>query len=136
MRKYAREIAVGFIYQSLLRDNLAEIDFNLFNTDGLTEEDYLYINSTYNGVMANINEIKQIVSQLSIGFAIDRIYKVDLAIIINAIYELRFTDTPAPIIINEAVELGRKLSTDNSIGYINGILGQFYKNFYDTKPEN
>lgn len=131
MRKFAREVVVDFVYQSLLRNFTAEVDYQLVDTEQLNEQDYLFITNTYNGIIDKLEEIKNLISQISTGFAIERIYKVDLAIMICAIYELRFTDTPAPIIINEAVELGRKLSTDNSDSYINGILGQFYKNFYE-----
>ena len=50
--------------------------------------------------------------------------KVDIAILRLAVYELLFGDAPKKVVINEAVEMAKKYSSDNSPSFINGILGK------------
>ena len=55
--------------------------------------------------------------------SIERLYKIDLAIIILAVIEVNYVkETPKQVVINEAVELAKKFSTDKSPKFINGIL--------------
>ena len=49
---------------------------------------------------------------------------VDLAILRVAVWELVYSDTPGAVVVDEAVELAKTLSTDNSPRFVNGILGQ------------
>ena len=60
---------------------------------------------------------------------IDRIYKIDLAILVLATFELKFSSEKlsASAIINEAVELSKKYSTDKSYSFINGVLAKVVK---------
>ena len=62
------------------------------------------------------------------GFALDRIYKVDLAILTVEIYEILFRDDiPYSVSANEATELAKKYSTDKSYAFVNGILASVIK---------
>ena len=64
----------------------------------------------------------------SIGYEVDRIFKIDLAILVVAIYELKFDKTnPVGVVVNEAVELAKKYSTDKSYSFVNGILAKVVK---------
>ena len=61
------------------------------------------------------------------NWSFSRIAKMDLAILRLAIYELFFVKTPAPIVINEAVELSKIYSSDDAKRFINGILDYLSK---------
>lgn len=75
-----------------------------------------------------IKNIKAVDKKLSIAapeFPIDKINKIDLAILRLAIYELQFEkDTPPKVILDEAIELGKEFGGDSSPGFINGALGK------------
>ena len=62
------------------------------------------------------------------GYELDRIYKVDLAILVLAVYEIKYQDTPKNVVVNEAVELSKKYSTDKSYSFVNGVLAKVLKN--------
>jgi N utilization substance protein B len=81
-------------------------------------------------IIENIEEIDELINSNSTGWKATRMPKVDLAIIRLAIGEIMYTkeDAPAPVAINEAVELAKKFSTPNSSKFINGILGAIVKN--------
>jgi len=76
----------------------------------------------------NYNEINEIISQNLKGYTINRLYKVDLALITLAVIELKFIkETPKEIVINEVVELAKKFSTEKSPKFINGVLADIVK---------
>lgn len=88
-------------------------------------EDKQFILSEVEGTREHLEEIDLMIGECAKGWNIDRMSKVDLAILRLAVYELRFgVDTPVGVSINEAVELAKKFSSDEAPGFINGILGK------------
>lgn len=58
---------------------------------------------------------------------IDRLNKIDLAVLRLAVYELKYEETPPKVVIDEAVELAKEFGSENSSSFINGVLGTIYK---------
>jgi N utilization substance protein B len=76
----------------------------------------------------NRQEIKELINESSIGWDINRILKIDKDIMKIAITELLYIkDAPVKVIIDEAVELAKKYSSEESTAFINGILGKVVK---------
>ena len=74
-----------------------------------------------------ITQIDNLIERTAPQFPIDKIGKVDIAILRLAVYELIFKKTEPPkVIIDEAVELAKKFGGDSSPGFINGVLGTIY----------
>lgn len=127
-RTDAREVAFKLIFEYLF---IKEQDPVLFHElcDAMQlqgEEQYVHI--VYNGVTEHIAELQKIVADTAIGFASDRIFKVDEAILLLALYEINYmTDIPYAVTINEAVNLAKKFSTPKSSSFINGILAKHKK---------
>ena len=70
----------------------------------------------------------QISSLLASDWTIDRLAKADLIILRLALYELQYVEeVPTPVAINEALELAKEFSNDQSRKFINGALGRFEK---------
>ena len=87
-----------------------------------------YIKDTALGIEQNREEIVQkIEKNLKSEWKIDRISKVDLAILKLAIYEIKYKDIPFKVVINEAVELAKKYGEDSSKNFVNGILASIVK---------
>lgn len=80
-----------------------------------------------NGCIDKIAVLDEIISSLAKGWALDRITMVDKSILRLALYEIKYTDTPPKVVINEAVELAKNFSTVDSSKFINGILGSVVK---------
>lgn len=92
----------------------------------IATEDREYITNREQKVLEHLNEIDEAISQKAVGWTIDRMAKVDLAIIRLAVYEIMFDDeTPTKVAINEAVELAKKYGQDESKGFVNGVLAKF-----------
>ncbi len=88
----------------------------------------VYIKDTVFGIEKNREDIlEQIEKNLKTDWKLERISKIDLAILKLAIYELKYTDIPFKVAINEAVELAKKYGEDSSKNFVNGILASIVK---------
>lgn len=93
-------------------------------------------------IFENLSLIDEKIKKYSIGWETSRISKVDLAILRLAIYEIIFRkDIPNKVAINEAIELAKSYSLENSSRFINGILGNVVKEYelqenFNIKDEN
>ncbi len=75
------------------------------------------------GVAENLERIDQELNSYSTNWALDRMSRVDLAILRLAAFELIFShEVPPNVIINEAIELGKRFGTEESPAFINGLL--------------
>ena len=76
------------------------------------------------GVAEHADRIDELIDRHAHGWSIDRLPDVDRAILRMAVYELLWADdVPDAVVIDEAVELAKALSTDESPKYVNGVLG-------------
>ncbi len=124
-RKETREEAVKIAYS---------MDVNKdFNKNGLVEYlehfelkdmDIDYLSKTISDMIDNMDGIDKYITDNSKGWKINRIAKVDLAVLRIALAEILFNETiPESVAINEAVEISKKFSNEDSHKFINGILG-------------
>ena len=121
-RSNARELAFKTIYSKF---------FNADDSDELECADVdsmNFITKILKSFAQNYEEINTIISTHLKGYTIERLYKIDLAIIMLAVVELKFIkETPKEVVINEAVELAKKYSTEKSPRFINGVLADIVK---------
>ncbi len=122
-RTMARAHAMKLIYEWEMggdggedtRLNLLEVKPNERGSD--------FMNRMFEGVVANVDAIDDRLAPFLKGWTIDRVTRVDLAILRLAAHELMLGETPRSVVINEAVELANQYSTDKAGGFINGVLG-------------
>ena len=80
-----------------------------------------------NGVLEHLDEIDKIIKDHLIDWSFDRLDKVDKQILRLGVYELKYTDTPFQIVIDEAVKIAKNFSEDKAKSFINGILDRVAK---------
>ena len=78
-------------------------------------------------------EIDLRVAKSAPAWPIDKINRIDLAILRFGTYELTHTDTPAKVVIDEAVELAKEFGGESSPSFINGVLGSIVKDYEAEK---
>ncbi len=77
------------------------------------------------GVTEHAAHVDDLISAHLQGWTLDRLPAVDRAVLRVAVWELLYAeDVPEPVAVDEAVELAKSLSTDESPGFVNGVLGQ------------
>ncbi|MDR2721007.1 MAG: transcription antitermination factor NusB [Puniceicoccales bacterium] len=122
-------LAVQFLYSWAMNrgENLRELAryANEFmkNYGQETGEFYKFARELVVGTVENLDVIDELIEKNTKNWSIQRIAKVDLAILRLAIYEMLFRrDIPPIVSVNEAIELGKELSTGESSRFINGVL--------------
>ena len=130
-RKSAREEVMKLVYQMIMNKSSsieALQDFYENQENELSLEERDYISSCVTGIQENVEKIDKYIEEYSKGWKINRISKVDLAIMRLSIYEMmERKDVPNAVSINEAIELAKKYSGEKSSVFINGILGNIIK---------
>lgn len=125
-RSELREVIMKVIYQTYILDKTS----NNYNVDDLIKEQLEvendYVNDCVHGIITNQKEINKLANKHMNNWTIDRLNKVDQAIISLGIYELIYADTPSIVAINEAIELSKKYSEEAVTKMINGILDKIY----------
>lgn len=126
-RKKSREFAFKLVFENFFHE--PDVDIFLSPEDiVLDDADKEFVNTLIGGINEHYEEIMDIIKNNIVGYELDRIYKVDLAILVLAVFELKYlTETPQNVVINEAVELAKKYSTDKSSSFINGVLAKVIK---------
>ena len=126
-RRDARDVAFKLIFEfTFTKENkdflIDEYSLEL-NLDG---DDMSYIKEVYFGVISHYDELIQDISKYAENFSVDRIYKVDLALLLLAIYEIKYMEKiPFKVSDNEVIGLAKKYSTEKSVKYLNGVLSNF-----------
>ena len=100
----------------------------LFALSYLKSKDQL-VDSKTKQVIKNITKINILIKKYAPKYPMDKIAKVDLAILQLAVFELMFEKKqPAKVIIDEAVELAKELGSDKAYAFVNAVMGQIYDN--------
>lgn len=126
-RSELREIATHVLYEIYILDK-AKVDYDIKSL--IKEEmevENQFVNDLVSGVINNQDEISKIANEYLVDWEIDRLSKVDKAILSIGVYELLYTETPPVVAINEALELAHKYSDDKVVKMINGTLDEIYK---------
>jgi len=122
-RKIARAHAMKLIYEwEMGGDGGEDTRINLLGVE-TGEKESEFMNRMFEGVVANQEELDQRISKHLRSWTIERLSKVDLAILRLGAYELQLGEVPVGIVINEAVELANQFSSEKAGSFINGVLG-------------
>jgi N utilization substance protein B len=124
-RSKARKRAVDVLYAAALRD-ANPLTLHAERTEA-TEHPAPndYATSLIEGVVAHRERIDELLTEHAEGWTLDRMPFVDLAILRLGVYELLWAqDVPDVVAVDEAVQLAKSLSTDDSPRFVNGVLGR------------
>ena len=134
-RKKARDNAFKCIYQLSFGQDLDinKILENCYIENENDEDEKEYIELVLKGINSNLEKIDNIILSNLKNWTIDRIFKIDLAILRLAIYEILFMDdVPVKVSANEAVELAKTYGNNDSKSFVNGLIAKVI----ESKDEN
>ena len=129
-RSKTRELAFKLLYQIEIQKEINEEDITRFfesnEIDSIEAQEY--INDVVDGINKYAKDIlEQISKNLKKDWEIERISKINLALLKLAIYEIKYKKVPYKVVINEVVELAKKYGEETSQSFINGILASVVK---------
>ena len=127
-RSELREAAFIILFRAdyYTREEMPEQIRSFFEgEDEFNDEEKMYIGSRVLNVCNKIEQIDQILNDVSVGWKVKRMTHADLTALRLACYEILYDDSvPAAAAINDAVELAKNYGTDNSGSFVNGILAR------------
>ena len=127
-RSELREVAMKVLYQVyILQDTETEYNVAELIKEQL-EVDNEFVNELVYNVIDKQKEISKVANKYLVDWNINRLSKVDKAILSIGIYELLYTKTPSVVAINEAIELSKKYSDEKVTKMLNATLDKIYHN--------
>jgi len=138
-RRETRENTMKLLYQiQIQKDDIKEqIEMFMEENQITNEPDKEYLLDVVNGVMEKSTELDELIAHHARDWSIHRMPKVDLAIMRLSCYEMKYrNDIPVNVSINEAVEMAKKYSGDQSKTFVNGVLGKIYDELKSKSDKN
>jgi transcription antitermination protein NusB len=128
-RHHARKRAIDLLFEAEARGlgpaEIVELRTALATANPEVSPLQPYTSAAARGVGEHAAHIDDLISSHLQGWTLDRLPAVDRAILRVAVWELLYADdVPEPVAVDEAVQLAKELSTDDSPAFVNGVLGQ------------
>ena len=124
MRTESRVFAFKIIFSTLFESDAEEAKLNFEENLNFSKNDKDFANSILAEFTNNKLALEEELTTFLENYELDRIYKVDLALIYLGMTEIKYIKTPKPVVINEVVEIAKKYSTENSSKFVHGILAK------------
>lgn len=107
---------------------IEQIDFYLEPIKKLEEKEAISLKERLSQIVDHLPQIDETLSEISSGWKLARMGKVDLTIMRIAIYEIKYDDNvPDKVAINEAVEIAKKFGGESSGSFVNGVLAKLLR---------
>jgi N utilization substance protein B len=130
LRRQSREFALQMLFQwEMGKQEPSRIEEGFWKNVGAQKSTRDFANQLFENAAARAEELDPIISSLAQNWRIERMAAIDRALLRLALAELRTTGTPSKVVINEAVELAKKFSSEDAASFINGILDAAVKSF-------
>lgn len=127
-RSKARELLMQMLFEMDIQNDFSIDKKSKFMQNNGMEEAGDYFDGVCRSVLEHQEEIDAIINRYGKKWSISTMGKVDVAVLRLAVAELFFSKTaPDSVVINEAIELGKKFGGENSGKFINGILGSMVR---------
>ncbi|MEG0073238.1 MAG: transcription antitermination factor NusB [Clostridia bacterium] len=124
-RKRTRDLAFKCVYQMSMGQSAEYVINACFANNEVNDESKATIETNVKGISDNLEMLDGLIKENLKKWSMSRIPKIDLAILRLAIYEIKFDEgVPYKVAVNEAVELAKTYSTEESPSFINGVLAK------------
>jgi N utilization substance protein B len=128
LRRKSREFAYQMLYQwEMRKETPALIEAGFWRGVKAAAATREFANQLLEGAVARATAIDALLEKHATDWRLERMSAMDRAIMRLAVGELRATGTPPKVVINEALELAKKYSSEESVSFINGILDAILK---------
>lgn len=123
LRHKSREFALQMLFEwDMARQTPARIEQNFWKTARAADQTRKFAHQLFEGAVAHASAADTLIGELSENWRLDRLAAIDRSILRLAIYEFRFGTAPPKVVIDEALELAKKFSSEEAPAFLNGIL--------------
>jgi len=135
-RHEAREIVFQLLFAKEFDREADALDFYENHADNSETEYNEYIRSTFLGVCEKQPELDPVIEGASIKWKMSRMSTATRSVLRLAVYEMTYTDVPAKVVLNEAVEIIKTFDDENAPAFVNGILNKIARDNSKIGTEN
>lgn len=129
-RHSGRKLAMQVLYQVVTRDqDISDFIDSVIENSDMDKSIKNWSKELALGTWSNKDQIDLLIDELAVDWTIDRMSLLDVSILRLGFYELTKSNTPHNVVVNEAVELAKEFSSFDSPKFINGILGNYVKQY-------
>lgn len=123
LRTKSREFAMQMLFQwDMSRQDPKKLESKFWRTAKASDSTQAFANKLFEGAARDADALDALIVQHARNWRLERMAIIDRAVLRLAIYELRTAETPPKVILNEAVDLAKKFSSEDAGSFVNGIL--------------
>jgi N utilization substance protein B len=134
LRSKSREFALQMLFQwDMSPQEPAKLEAKFWRAAKAADSTRAFANRLFEGAAKDVTALDELIVKHADNWRFERLAAIDRAVLRLAIQELRVADTPFKVVLNEAVELAKKYSSEESGGFVNGILDAVYKSMQNKQ---
>jgi N utilization substance protein B len=128
LRTKSREFAMQMLFQwDMSQQDFTRLEGKFWKSAKAADKTRAFANKLFEGAAKDVTTLDEIIVKHCDNWRFERLAAIDRAVLRLAIYEMRVADTPPKVVLNEAVDLAKKFSSQEAGGFINGILDAVHK---------
>jgi N utilization substance protein B len=128
LRSKARVFAMQMLFQwDMGQQDIAKLETKFWKAARAVDHVRVLANQLLEGAAHDVAALDELIAQYAKNWRVERMSSIDRAILRLALHEMRATDTPTKVVIDEAVKLAKTYSADESSAFVNGLLDTYRK---------
>jgi N utilization substance protein B len=128
LRTKSREFAMQMLFQwDMSQQEFTKLEARFWKSAKAADKTRAFANQLFEGAAKDVGALDEIIGKHCENWRFERLAAIDRAILRLAIHEMKAADTPAKVVLNEAVDLAKKYSSEESGGFVNGVLDSVHK---------
>jgi transcription antitermination protein NusB len=128
LRRKSREFALQMLFQwDMSPQEPAKLEAKFWRAAKAADSTRAFANQLFEGAAREVAALDELIVKHAENWRFERLAAIDRAVLRLAIHELRVADTPYKVVLNEAVDLAKRYSSEESGAFVNGILDAVYK---------
>lgn len=128
LRTKSREFAMQMLFQwDMSQQDPTKLEAKFWKSAKAADKTRDFANQLFEGTAKEADALDAIIQKYCENWRFERLATIDRAILRLAIHEMNAADTPAKVVLNEAVELAKKFSSEESGSFVNGVLDSVHK---------
>jgi len=128
LRTKAREFAMQMLFQwDMSQQDPPKLEAKFWKSAKGADKTREFANQLFEGAAKDVAALDDIIGKHCENWRFERLAAIDRAILRLAIHEMSSSDTPPKVVLNEAVELAKKFSSEESGAFVNGVLDSVHK---------
>jgi len=128
LRTKSREFAMQMLFQwDMSKQDFTNLEAKFWKSAKAADKTRAFANKLFEGTAKDVTALDAIIVKHAENWRFERLAAIDRAILRLAIHEMSGSETPPKVVLNEAVELAKKYSSEESGSFVNGVLDALHK---------